>query len=409
MPQLSIAVEGPAELIIAKSCLQVKVSIFANSDLKLILSARISDYFPVMDPFIEAFVGNYSTEQILLFLQKEGPIHRSDFNNVWCVISIPSKAFYRILLPSNDETWGTDFIFLDDGHLLRYIVTFVIITAILYAIIFFLDDFVIGSSVMNVVQLAQRQRLQWSLLCIIDKIIHSRILCRYVAVIVRSCSMIAIRIIHVLDISDDRLKRLGYSLRWDPILILLYARYHLYSSRSCTHRRWRLSSSACLYLIGIPWIVPICIATDDMITKCWGIFLIPSRAINIWIPRLNRYSLVCICTSLKSRFSTTWKCSLVKLKTVWVVTLLSQFVEFGHLFANIVTDVEFAFGGHHLVVFLVLQGFLADRIIADDFTTLSLVLFYIWEPHHGWTVRALNPEGVYDFLDNAGGSPDFYI
>ena len=83
------------------------------------------------------------------------------------------------------------------------------------------------------------------------------------------------------------------------------------------------------------------------------------------------------------------------------MALLSKFVKFGHLFADVIANVEFAFRGDHLVVLLVFQRLLANWVIAHDFGTLSLMLFDLGETHDGRTVRTLDPERVNDLLDNS--------
>lgn len=122
-------------------------------------------------------------------------------------------------------------------------------------------------------------------------------------------------------------------------------------------------------------------------------------AVNVRIARFNRNSFV-IGASLHRCLAATRQSCLVKLETVLVMALLSKFVKFGHLFTDVIANVEFSFRGDDLIVLLVFQRFLANWIITDDFATLSFVLFDLGEAHDGRTVRTLYPERVNDLFDN---------
>ena len=56
------------------------------------------------------------------------------------------------------------------------------------------------------------------------------------------------------------------------------------------------------------------------------------------------------------------------------MALHAQFVKLGHLFTDIIAHIQFAFGGHDLIVLQVLQGLQAKWIIADDLAALGLML-----------------------------------
>ena len=56
VPQLSYGVVGPSKRVITECSFQVEFSILCNPNLDLVFRSRISDYFPVVDAFIEAFV-----------------------------------------------------------------------------------------------------------------------------------------------------------------------------------------------------------------------------------------------------------------------------------------------------------------------------------------------------------------
>jgi len=75
-----------------------------------------------------------------------------------------------------------------------------------------------------------------------------------------------------------------------------------------------------------------------------------------------------------SRGAPTRKRGLEELETVGVVALFSELVEFGDLFADVVADVELAVNRHHLVILLVLQRLLTQRVVAHDSATLGFVL-----------------------------------
>jgi len=62
MSQLTVAIESPPELIVAKSRLQVKVSALAHTYLEFVFSARVGNYLPVVDAFVEALIGDHSPE-----------------------------------------------------------------------------------------------------------------------------------------------------------------------------------------------------------------------------------------------------------------------------------------------------------------------------------------------------------
>ena len=91
------------------------------------------------------------------------------------------------------------------------------------------------------------------------------------------------------------------------------------------------------------------------------------------------------------------------------MALLAQFVKLGHLLADIIAHVQFAFRGDHLIVLQILQGLLAKWIVADNLATLRLMLLDVGEPNDGRTVRALDPERVDYLLDDARRSPDLDI
>lgn len=91
------------------------------------------------------------------------------------------------------------------------------------------------------------------------------------------------------------------------------------------------------------------------------------------------------------------------------MALLSKFVKFSHLFADVIANVEFAFRGDHLVVLLVLQRFLANGVVADDLAALCFVLFDLGESYDGRTVRTLDSERVNDLFDDTRCASDFDI
>ena len=70
MSQLSITVEGPAKCIVAECRLQIEISIFHHTDFKLIFCSGICNDFPVMNAFIEAFVGYDCAEEVLFFFEE---------------------------------------------------------------------------------------------------------------------------------------------------------------------------------------------------------------------------------------------------------------------------------------------------------------------------------------------------
>ena len=91
------------------------------------------------------------------------------------------------------------------------------------------------------------------------------------------------------------------------------------------------------------------------------------------------------------------------------MALLPELVEFGYLLTDVVANIEFAFKSDNLVILLVLQGLLAQWVVAHHFATLSLVLFDFGESHYSWAVGALDSEGVDDFFDHAGSSPNLDV
>ena len=58
MPQLPVAVEGPAEGVVAESRLEVEVPILTHADLQFVLGAGVRNDLPVVDPLVEALVGD---------------------------------------------------------------------------------------------------------------------------------------------------------------------------------------------------------------------------------------------------------------------------------------------------------------------------------------------------------------
>ena len=56
------------------------------------------------------------------------------------------------------------------------------------------------------------------------------------------------------------------------------------------------------------------------------------------------------------------------------MALHAQFVKLRHLFTDIIAHIQFAFGGHDLIILQVLQGLQAKWIIADDLAALGLML-----------------------------------
>lgn len=68
------------------------------------------------------------------------------------------------------------------------------------------------------------------------------------------------------------------------------------------------------------------------------------------------------------------------------MTFLAQFIKLCHLFADVVATVEFALASDDLVILLVLQRFLAERVIADDLSTLGLMAFDFRKSHDYWAV-----------------------
>ena len=106
--------------------------------------------------------------------------------------------------------------------------------------------------------------------------------------------------------------------------------------------------------------------------------------------------------------STRQRC-LVELEAICVALLRAKSLKLCHRLAYIIAHREFAFRSHDLVILLIAQMFPADRIIAHDFPTLGLVLFYFGETYDLWAERALDSEGMdYLFYDSRGAS-DFYV
>ena len=56
------------------------------------------------------------------------------------------------------------------------------------------------------------------------------------------------------------------------------------------------------------------------------------------------------------------------------MALHAQFVKLRHLFTDIIAHIQFAFGGHDLIILQVLQGLQAKWIIADDLAALGFML-----------------------------------
>ena len=114
--QLPIAVESPAESIVAKGGLKVEVSILANADFEFIFGARIRHDLPVVNTLIEAFVGDDWAEQVLLLLQEEWSVNWAHLDNVRRIVRIPSEVLDGRALLTSDETRWADLIFLENGH-----------------------------------------------------------------------------------------------------------------------------------------------------------------------------------------------------------------------------------------------------------------------------------------------------
>ena len=70
MSQLPITVESIPESVVTEGRLEIEVSTLTDANFKLILCPGISDDFPVVDPLSETFIGDDSSEQILLFFQE---------------------------------------------------------------------------------------------------------------------------------------------------------------------------------------------------------------------------------------------------------------------------------------------------------------------------------------------------
>ena len=68
--QLAITVESPAELIVAKGCLQVEITALAHPNLQLVLSPGIGHDLPIVDTLIKALVCDDSAEKVLFLLQE---------------------------------------------------------------------------------------------------------------------------------------------------------------------------------------------------------------------------------------------------------------------------------------------------------------------------------------------------
>ena len=135
-------------------------------------------------------------------------------------------------------------------------------------------------------------------------------------------------------------------------------------------------------------------------------FTIPPCVVDVRILRLDLYTFVTRDISMLA--STRQRC-LVELEAICVALFRAKSLKLCHRLAYIIAHREFAFRSHDLVILLIAQMFPADRIIAHDFPTLGLVLFYFGETYDLWAERALDSEGMdYLFYDSRGAS-DFYV
>jgi hypothetical protein len=102
---------------------------------------------------------------------------------------------------------------------------------------------------------------------------------------------------------------------------------------------------------------------------------------------------------------------LEKFETVldFVVFLLSEFAELGHLLTDVVTYAEFALISNNFVVLLILQLLFAKRIIADHLSTGLFMPFNLYQWYYFWAKGTLYIETIYHFLDNARCSSYFDV
>lgn len=62
-----------------------------------------------------------------------------------------------------------------------------------------------------------------------------------------------------------------------------------------------------------------------------------------------------------------------------------------------------------MVVLLILERFRAKRVVTAHLAALSFMALDLRKSHNCWTVRALDPEGVDDFLDHTRSSTNFDV
>ena len=122
VPQLAITVEGPAELIVAKGCLQVEVAALAHPDLQLVLRPGIGHDLPIVDTLIEALVGDDCAEKVLFLLQEQRSVHRAHLNDIRGVVRVPRERLDSVLLPPDDEARRAHLVLLNDSHRLAILI-----------------------------------------------------------------------------------------------------------------------------------------------------------------------------------------------------------------------------------------------------------------------------------------------
>ena len=122
MPELSIAVECPAESIITESRLEVKITALADAYLEFVLCPSVSHDLPIMHTLSKALVSDDRSEQVLFLLQEERAVHRPHLDYIRSIVRVPGEGLDCVLLASDDEARRADFILFEHGNRLAVLI-----------------------------------------------------------------------------------------------------------------------------------------------------------------------------------------------------------------------------------------------------------------------------------------------
>ena len=92
-----------------------------------------------------------------------------------------------------------------------------------------------------------------------------------------------------------------------------------------------------------------------------------------------------------------------KLETVldFVVFLLSEFAELGHLLTNVVANAEFALTRNNFVVLLIFKFLFAKQVIANNLSTSLFMFFNLYQRYYFRAKRALYIERIDNLFNHA--------